>query len=77
MRAPNTEPFRVGFLNVDSYSHMPLWAPHINPRPGEKDTPFTGMRITHVGILNTRRRKRLLNLTVAKSSRILTICWGR
>ena len=47
MQAPNSEPFRVGFLNVDSYSHMPLWAPHINPRPGEKDTPFTGMRITH------------------------------
>ena len=47
MQAPNTEPFRVGFLNVDSYSHMPLWAPHINPRAGQKDTPFTGMRITH------------------------------
>ena len=47
MHASNTEPFRVGFLNVASYSHMPLWAPHINPRAGEKDTPFTGMRITH------------------------------
>ena len=40
MQAPNTEPFRVGFLNVDSYSHMPLWAPHINPRVGENDTPI-------------------------------------
>ena len=41
------EPFRIGFLNVASYSHIPLWAPAINPRVGEKDTPFTGMRITH------------------------------
>src|SRR6266851_1946461 len=42
------EPFRVGCLNVSSYSHlMGLWAPLINPRKGEKDTPFTGMRITH------------------------------
>ena len=41
------EPFRIGFLNVASYSHTPLWAPAINPRVGEKDTPFTGMRITH------------------------------
>ena len=41
------EPFRVGFLNVSSYSHMPLWAPAINPRVGQKDNPFTGMRITH------------------------------
>lgn len=47
MQVSNTEPFRVGFLNVDSYSHMPLWAPAINPRVGQKDTPFTGMRITH------------------------------
>ncbi|MBI3665419.1 MAG: hypothetical protein HY236_04215 [Acidobacteria bacterium] len=40
--------FRVGCLNVSSYSHLKdLWAPLINPRPGEKDTPFTGMRITH------------------------------
>src|SRR5215471_2923869 len=40
--------FRVGCLNVSSYSHlMGLWAPLINPRKGEKDTPFTGMRITH------------------------------
>ena len=41
------EPFRVGFLNVASHSHMPLWAPAINPRVGQKDTPFTGMHITH------------------------------
>lgn len=41
-------PFRVGCMNVNVYSHlMPLWAPLINPRPGQKDTPFTGMRITH------------------------------
>ena len=42
------EPFRIGCLNVSSYSHlMGLWAPLINPRKGQKDTPFTGMRITH------------------------------
>src|SRR6266481_8216871 len=42
------EQFRVGCLNVSSYSHLiGLWAPLINPRQGEKDTPFTGMRITH------------------------------
>lgn len=44
----SARPFRVGCLNVDSYSHlMDLWAPLINPRKGQKDTPFTGMRITH------------------------------
>ena len=43
-----SEPFRVGCLNVSSYSHLDgLWGPIINPRKGEKDTPFTGMRITH------------------------------
>lgn len=47
MQTSTHEPFRVGFLNCDSYSHMPLWAPHINPRSGQKDTPFTGMRVTH------------------------------
>ncbi|MFC1607440.1 hypothetical protein ACFL47_05665 [Candidatus Latescibacterota bacterium] len=40
--------FRVGCLNVHAYSHLiGLWGPLINPRKGEKDTPFTGMRITH------------------------------
>ena len=40
--------FRVGCLNVSSYSHLStLWAPLINPRASEKDTAFTGMRITH------------------------------
>lgn len=43
-----SEPFRVGCLNVMSYSHLPaLWGPIINPRAGEKDTPFTNLRITH------------------------------
>ena len=32
------EYFRVGCLNVSSYSHLSLWAPLINPRKGEKDT---------------------------------------
>jgi len=40
--------FRVGCLNVVAYSHLiGLWGPIINPRKGEKDTPFTNMRITH------------------------------
>jgi predicted dehydrogenase len=42
------EPFRVGCLNVGTYSHLTgLWGPLINPRRSEKETPFTGMRITH------------------------------
>jgi predicted dehydrogenase len=46
-RSP-TAPFRVGCLNVTSYSHLhQLWAPLMNPRAGNKETPFTGMRITH------------------------------
>ena len=37
--------FRVGCLNVESYSHLiGIWGPLINQRKGEKDTPFTGMR---------------------------------
>ena len=40
--------FRVGCLNVVAYSHLiGIWGPLINPRKGQKDTPFTGMRITH------------------------------
>lgn len=40
--------FRVGCLNVMSYSHLNgIWGPLINARAGEKDTPFTNMRITH------------------------------
>lgn len=39
---------RIGCLNVVSYSHLNgIWGPLINPRQGEKDTPFTNMRITH------------------------------
>ncbi|MBN1291592.1 MAG: Gfo/Idh/MocA family oxidoreductase, partial [Candidatus Latescibacteria bacterium] len=39
---------RVGCLNVYAYSHLiGLWGPLINARKGEKDTPFTNMRITH------------------------------
>ncbi|MFN0165202.1 MAG: hypothetical protein ACKV22_02130 [Bryobacteraceae bacterium] len=41
-------PFRVGCLNVHTYSHLlNLWAPLMNPRAGKKETAFTGMRITH------------------------------
>lgn len=40
--------FRVGCLNVSSYSHLEaLWAPLMNPRPGSGEVPLTGMRITH------------------------------
>ena len=45
---PPKELFRVGCLNVSSYSHLDgLWGPIINPRPGEPEMPLTGMRITH------------------------------
>lgn len=45
---PASAPFRVGCLNVVTYSHLePLWAPLINPRAGAQETAFTGMRITH------------------------------
>ena len=41
-------PFRIGCLNVVSYSHLAqIWAPYINARTDKKETPFTGMRITH------------------------------
>ena len=47
------EPFRVGCLNVIAYSHLNgLWGPLINPREGQKDTPFTGMCITHCWDIN-------------------------
>lgn len=43
-----TTPLRIGCLNVGAYSHLPpLWAPMINPRADQPDTPLTGMRITH------------------------------
>ena len=46
-REPN-QPLRVGCLNVVEYSHLDaIWAPIINPRPGETEMPLTGMRITH------------------------------
>ncbi|HYM10708.1 MAG TPA: Gfo/Idh/MocA family oxidoreductase [Bryobacterales bacterium] len=42
------EPFRIGCLNVSTYSHLAdLWAPFMNPRAGRGETPLTGMRITH------------------------------
>ncbi|MFC1694010.1 Gfo/Idh/MocA family oxidoreductase [Candidatus Latescibacterota bacterium] len=45
--------FRVGCLNVVSYSHLiGLWGPLINAREGQKDTPFTNMRITHCWDIN-------------------------
>lgn len=47
------EPFRIGCLNVVSYSHLNgLWGPLMNPRPGEKEMPFTGMRMTHCWDIN-------------------------
>ena len=53
-----SEPFRVGCLNVSSYSHLePLWAPLINPRPGTGEIPFTGMRITHCWEVDPERAR--------------------
>ena len=50
--------FRVGCLNVSSYSHLePIWAPLINPRPGTGEIPFTGMRITHCWEIDPERSK--------------------
>jgi hypothetical protein len=48
-QAPSkSDVFRIGCLNVWSYSHLNgIWGPIINPRKGEKDTPFTNLRITH------------------------------
>jgi len=48
--------FRVGCLNVSSYSHLEaIWAPMINPRPGTGDIPLTGMRITHCWEIDPER----------------------
>jgi hypothetical protein len=48
--------FRVGCLNVASYSHLPAnWAPLINPRPGADEIPLTGMRITHCWDIDPER----------------------
>ena len=45
---PREGELRIGCLNVHNYSHLlPLWAPLMNPRAAQKETKFTGMRITH------------------------------
>jgi predicted dehydrogenase len=50
--------FRVGCLNVSSYSHLePIWAPLMNPRPGTGEIPFSGMRITHCWEIDPERAK--------------------
>lgn len=50
------EVFRVGCLNVSSYSHLEaLWAPLMNPRPGTGEIPYTGMRITHCWEVDPKR----------------------
>ncbi len=55
--------FRVGCLNVHSYSHLiGLWGPLINPRKGQKDTPFTGMRITHCWDIEQDKAKEFAGL---------------
>lgn len=55
-RASQGEAFRVGCLNVHNYSHLlPLWAPLINPRPGNKEIALTGMRITHCWEIDPER----------------------
>jgi predicted dehydrogenase len=46
--APKGDILRVGCLNVWSYSHLNgIWGPVMNARKGEKDTPFTNLRMTH------------------------------
>ena len=60
--------FRVGCLNVDSYSHlMGIWGPLINQRKGQKDTPFTGMRITHCWEIEHERAKNFADLYGCKA----------
>jgi len=55
--------FRVGCLNVHSYSHLiGLWGPLITPRKGQKDTPFTGMRITHCWDIEPDKAKEFAGL---------------
>ena len=50
--------FRVGCLNVSSYSHLEaIWAPLMNPRPGTGEIPFSGMRITHCWEIDSTRAK--------------------
>jgi predicted dehydrogenase len=45
---PASQPFRVGCMNVVTYSHLPpLWAPVMNARTGRKEGPLSGMHITH------------------------------
>jgi len=61
-RGTGGEYFRVGFLNVSSYSHLSLWAPLINPRKGGKDTPFTGMRITHCWEIDPAKAEEFANI---------------
>ncbi len=52
------EVFRVGCLNVSSYSHLePIWAPLMNPRPGTDEMPICGMRITHCWEIDPERAK--------------------
>ena len=54
--------FRVGCLNVVSYSHLnDLWAPLINPRAGGKDMPYTGMRITHCWEIDQTKAEQFAN----------------
>lgn len=55
-REPN-DVFRIGCLNVSTYSHLPIWAPLINPRANQKEARFTGMRITHCWEIDHEKAK--------------------
>src|SRR5262249_13519273 len=42
------DPFRIGCLNVGTYSHLSdIWAPLMNRRPNGRDMPITGIGITN------------------------------
>ena len=78
MQAPNTEPFRVGFLNVALVFAHAAYGHRISIRVWVKKIHRSQACESHTaGILNMRKHKRSLRHTVVKLSRILTICWER
>ena len=72
------EVFRVGCLNVVSYSHLNnLWAPLINPRPGTSETPYTGMRITHCWEIDPELSRQFANDYRSEERRVGKECRSR
>ncbi len=61
-RSETGEVFRVGCLNVTTYSHLAgLWGPVINPRPDQKEIRLTDMRITHCWEIDHEKAKGFAN----------------